>query len=350
MSSAPARRRAFRSVVLRSLPLAVTAVAAALLLGTLPANAAPGDDASGEENGVAPTLLEQLEVTNRAYLEAKAISDASKARQAQIQADLAKAEKRLAELAEEVGATANAAYRGSKFNLTAALIEDGHSANDLLQGITTVSYLAWRDDRQLREYVIAKRDYTEQLKALEAEVRLQEEQTRQMEKRKDEAVKALTAAGNGGVVNGVPVPSPTATQAPRGVNGTWPPESASVDDPTTGGRITPRMFHAYTEARKAGFDHFTGCFRPGDRFEHPKGRACDFAANKNGFSGAAQGADRNYGDRLAGWMVGNADRLGVLYVIWYRQIWTPAAKWHGYGSAGGDPASDHTNHVHLSVV
>jgi peptidoglycan DL-endopeptidase CwlO len=346
MSSAPARRRA----LLRFLPLAATAVAAALLLGTMPATAAPGGDASGEENGVAPTLLEQLEVTNRAYLEAKAVSDASKARQAEIQAALAKAEKRLAELANEVGATANAAYRGSKFNLTAALVHDGHSADDLLQGLTTVSYLAWRDDRELREYVIAKKEYAEQLKALEAEVRLQEEQTRQMEKRKNEAVKALSAAGNGGVVNGVPVPTPTATQAPRGPNGTWPSESATVDDPTTGGRITPRMFHAYTEARRAGFDHFTGCFRPGDRFEHPKGRACDFAASKSGFSGAAQGADRNYGDRLAGWMVGNADRLGVLYVIWYRSIWTPAAKWHSYGSGNGDPASDHTNHVHLSVL
>jgi len=73
-------------------------------------------------------------------------------------------------------------------------------------------------------------------------------------------------------------------------------------------------------------------------------------ANKNGFAGAATGEDRIYGDKLAGWFVGNADRLGVLYVIWFRQIWTPAAKWHAYSSAGGDPASDHTNHVHLSVL
>jgi hypothetical protein len=353
MSSAPTRWRAFRSVVVRSFSLVAAAAATSLLIGTLPANAAPGGDAggaAGEENGVAPTLLEQLEITNRAYVEAKALSDASKARQAEIQANLAKAEKRLAELADEVGATANAAYRGSKFNLTASLIEDGQSSEDLLRGITTVSYLAWRDDRQLREYVLARQEYGEQLKALDAEVRLQEEQTRQMEKRKNEAVKALDAAGNGGVVNGVPVPTPSATQAPRGPNGTWPPESATVDDPTTSGRITPRTFHALSEARRFGFTHFTGCFRPGDRFEHPKGRACDFAANKNGFAGAATGEDRTYGDKLAGWFVGNADRLGVLYVIWYRQIWTPAAKWHRYGSAGGDPASDHTNHVHLSVL
>lgn len=346
MSFTPAR-----TGVHRLLPIVAAAVATMLLLSMLPAQAAPGDgDASGEDAGVAPTLLEQLEVTNRAFLEAKAVSDASKARQADLQAGLAKAEKRLAELATEVGVTANAAYRGSKFNMTSALLQRGRDADDLLPAMTTISYMAWRDDRQLREFVVAKRQYTDQLKALEAEVRLQEEQTRQMEKRKDEALKALNYAGNGGVVNGVPVPTPTATQAPRGSNGAWPPEAATVDDPTTGGRITPRTYHALTEAKRAGFDHFVGCFRPGDRFEHPKGRACDFAANKTGFAGAAQGADRTYGDRLAGWFVGNADRLGVLYVIWYRVIWTPAAKWHAYSSAGGDPASDHTNHVHLSVL
>jgi hypothetical protein len=340
-------------LVSRLVPVVAVVAASVLLFGGVPGHAAPGDDGSttpGDENsGVAPTLLEQLEVTNRAYLEAKAISDASKARQAQMQADLAKAEKRLAELRQEVGSTANAAYRGSKFNLTASLIEDGRSADDLLQGVTTVTYLARRDDRQLREFTAARIDYNNQLKALEAEVRLQEEQTRQMEKRKNEAVKALAAAGNGGVVNGVPVPTPTATQAPRNANGSWPPESATVDDPTTSGRITPRTMHALSEARKAGFTHFTGCYRGGDRYEHPKGRACDFAASKNGFAGAATGADRNYGDRLAGWLVGNADRLGVLYVIWYRQIWTPAAKWHAYGG-GSDPASAHTNHIHLSVL
>ena len=88
-----------------------------------------------------------MDVTNRAYLEAKALSDASKARQAQIQVDLQKAEKRLAELAEEVGVTANAAYRGSKFNLTAALISTDRTSDELLEGVTTVNYLALRDDK-----------------------------------------------------------------------------------------------------------------------------------------------------------------------------------------------------------
>jgi hypothetical protein len=52
---------------------------------------------------------------------------------------------------------------------------------------------------------------------------------------------------------------------------------------------------------------------------------------------------------LAAFFVRNAERLGVLYVIWFKQIWTPAAGWHRYGRAGGDPSSDHTNHVHVSL-
>jgi hypothetical protein len=333
----------------RVTPVVAVLVAVITLLAGTPAYAEPSTQPS-EEAGVAPTLLEQLEVTNRAYLEAKALSDASKARQAQIQVALEKAKLRLAQLAEEVGSTANAAYRGSKFNMTAALISTDRTADELLEGVTTVNYLALRDDKQLRELSAARKEYEKQLKAMEAEVKLQEEQTRQMERRAAEAKLALDKAGNGGVVNGVPVPSPTADPAPRNSNGGWSPESATIDDPTTGGRITPRTLHSLQQAQKAGFTRFVGCFRPGDRLEHPKGRACDFSAQTRGFGGDATGDDRNYGDRLAGYFVANAERLGVLYVIWYRLVWTPAAKWHRYSSAGGDPSSDHTNHVHLSVI
>jgi hypothetical protein len=39
-----------------------------------------------------------------------------------------------------------------------------------------------------------------------------------------------------------------------------------------------------------------------------------------------------------------------MYVIWFKQIWTPAAGWHHYSGVAGDPSSDHTNHVHLSIL
>jgi hypothetical protein len=332
---------------------AVIAVFAAvlLLLGGGAAIAAPGDsgDAAGEDAGGALTLREALDVSARAYNEAKTVLDASKARQAEIDARLRELELRLTVLRSQVGATANAAYRGSKFNLTAALLDKG-SPDNLLRGVTTVTYLAWRDDHQLREFTQATKDYANQRKALEAEIRLQEDQTRQMEKRKNDAAKALAAAGGGGYVNGVPVPVPSAKAAPRNPDGSWPGQSCTEDDPTTSGCVSPRTKHALSEAKLAGFTRFVGCYRPGDQYDHPKGKACDFAAHPTGFQGVnATGGDKAYGDRLAGWCVANASRLGVSYVIWYRMIWHPGLGWKSY-SGGGDPASAHTNHVHLSML
>jgi peptidoglycan DL-endopeptidase CwlO len=104
------------------------------------------------------------------------------------------------------------------------------------------------------------------------------------------------------------------------------------------------------QAQAAGFTHFVACFRHQNSGEHPKGRACDFAADKGGFGGVATGASKDYGNRLANYFIANSSRLGVLYVIWFRRIWLPSSGWKSYSGGNGDPSSDHTNHVHLSVV
>jgi peptidoglycan DL-endopeptidase CwlO len=149
----------------------------------------------------------------------------------------------------------------------------------------------------------------------------------------------------GGFVSGN---SPAAKPAPRNADGSWPTESCTVDDPTTNGCMTPRTYHAYQQTKIAGFKHYVSCWRSGGGGEHPKGRACDWAAATGTFGGVATGAERTYGDQLAMWYVKNADRLGVLYVIWFRQIWLPGSGWRAY-SGSGSPSAEHTNHVHLSV-
>ena len=122
-----------------------------------------------------------------------------------------------------------------------------------------------------------------------------------------------------------------------------------MPDPTTSGCLTPRTLHAYQEVRKAGFTHYTACFRSGSSGEHPLGRACDFSANASTFvNAAATGSDKAYGDQLAAWLLANSDRLAVLYVIWYARIWMPSTGWRTY-HGDGTPAGDHLNHVHLSV-
>jgi hypothetical protein len=106
----------------------------------------------------------------------------------------------------------------------------------------------------------------------------------------------------------------------------------------------------YNETLEAGFDHYVSCYRSGGGGEHPLGRACDWAADESGFQNEdASGSDKTYGDQLASWYVNHADTLGVEYVIWYREFWSPSSGWKTYSGAGGDPASDHTNHVHVSM-
>ena len=104
------------------------------------------------------------------------------------------------------------------------------------------------------------------------------------------------------------------------------------------------------EAQLAGFTRFTSCWRSATWGEHPKGRACDFSVTTSGFGGVAAGADKAYGTKLAVWAVANADALGLMYVIWFRQIWTPSLGWHAYNAYGTDPSAEHENHVHTSVL
>jgi hypothetical protein len=73
------------------------------------------------------------------------------------------------------------------------------------------------------------------------------------------------------------------------------------------------------------------------QFDHPKGLALDFMINTPGLGKAT-------GDALAGYVLANAGRLNVKYVIWYRRSWNPQRKtWVAYS---GD--SPHTDHVHVS--
>jgi hypothetical protein len=145
------------------------------------------------------------------------------------------------------------------------------------------------------------------------------------------------------------MPYGSAEPAPRDPDGSWPEESCSIHpDPTTGtGCITPRTLHLVQQATGAGWPK-PGCYRVDDHGEHPKGRACDFMMTSGG---EAVGSEKVRGDAMAAWAVANADRLGIMYVIWFHMIWTPEQGWHAYNNpyGGNDPSGRHTNHVHISV-
>ena len=246
-----------------------------------------------------------------------------------------------------MNALAAAAYRGGRRGpLTAAL--DSGSMDTYLEKSLILDQLSSQDGQRLTSLVNSRATLAKQKKQLEGEIKIQQAQERAMAKRKADAERALNVVGRAASAGPSGGTSRAARSAPRNSDGSWPAQSCSQDDPTTSGCLTPRMSNALQQARAAGFTRYTACFRQASFGEHPKGRACDFSAAKDTFGGVATGDEKTYGNNLAAWGVNNADRIGVLYVIWFRQIWMPGTGWRPY-SGSGSPAAEHTNHVHISV-
>ena len=131
-------------------------------------------------------------------------------------------------------------------------------------------------------------------------------------------------------------------------------EAATVKDPTSGGKITPRMKKFYDEAAKAGFGSppgGIGCWRPDSMRWHPGGTACDYMYK---IGTPAKGKDLADGNKFVKWAMKNSERLDVYYLIWQGKIWTRSSgKWKQYGGYGGptnqNATTGHYDHVHVNV-
>jgi peptidoglycan DL-endopeptidase CwlO len=326
--------------------LAPLAVVALLLSVPVAAYGDPPDN----PDGTAPasgSLQDQLAAATRAYVDAKGRLDTAVARQQQFQAELATANVRLAQLRDEVGVVAAATYEAGPLS-TFAVILNSSSSDDFVARAETLHQITQTEDHQLRELNQLEASAAQTQAQLDQAVNTAKVQAAELERRKAQIQQALDVVA-GGPTTGIPIPAPSAEPAPRNPDGSFPPEKCSVKDPTTSGCLTPRTLHALQQARLSGFTHYTACWRQSTWGEHPLGRACDFAADPGGFGGIATGASRDYGNRLAGYFIANASRLGVLYVIWYHQIWEPSRGWHYY-KGDGTPSGDHMNHVHLSEI
>ncbi len=305
----------------------------------------PAAAAADPEGGTA-AMFRQLDEAQRSYLDAKLKVDTSEARQAQLTTDLAAIQERLVVETAAVGEMAAAAYQSSHFTAVAGVLTTG-SAEGFLDGITLLSAVATHETNMVRQLLSTRDESNAAKAAIEAEIGAQQEALAAMEANKQKAEQALWQVGGGQATGGfLAASSVVAAPAPRNANGSWSPESRSVFEPATGGYITARLAHAKQQAYQAGLTGTVRCYRPAeDGGEHPRGRACDFHV---GSGGAAYGAARTYGNSLAAFFLFNAQRLGVLYIIWYRQIWLPSSGWRYYnGCCGASP--EHTNHVHLSV-
>jgi peptidoglycan DL-endopeptidase CwlO len=332
------------STVLARPLVAALGLVLGLVVAATPASAAPNTD----DEGGTKALRAALDAAGKGHAAATAKLGNSKKRQLELTLELRRVESELAVVSAEVAAVAAESYRIGRLTPVAMLLNSA-SPSDFVQRAAGLDMLAQRDGVAMRRLTEAQVAVGRTKAAIDNEVREQQKQVAIMAKKKQDAERALGAASTatGGFVN---ANSPLAKPAPKNSDGSWPDESCSVNDPTTSGCITPRTLHAMNQAKAAGYKRYVSCYRSGGGGEHPKGRACDFSAASGGFENVnATGGDKSYGDALAAYYVKNASRLGVMYVIWYRQIWMPSSGWRSYGGSGG-PASTHTNHVHLSML
>jgi peptidoglycan DL-endopeptidase CwlO len=311
---------------------------------------APAGPASADPEGGSKTLRNALESAAKGYVDGQTKLKASQQRQKQLQITLTQSTAGAKALQSQVAEIADRSYKMGRFS-TMSMLLNSSTPDSFLERAFRLDQMAQLDAQTLTRYRSEVTLAQRAKQAIDNEVKEQAKQVTVLARKKKEAEAALGSVGGGGPAGGfVNANSPLAKAAPRNSDGSWPKESCTVNDPTTSGCITPRLLNAYQQARAAGFTHYTSCYSQRDSGEHPKGRACDFSANATTFkNAAATGSDKAYGDRLAAYFVKNADRLGVMYVIWYRQIWLPNTGWKAY-SATGDPAAVHTNHVHLSVL
>ncbi|GIG71445.1 coiled-coil domain-containing protein [Phytomonospora endophytica] len=330
-----------------TLGLLVTIVVTVLaVLANSPAAVADPDDEGGSKE-----MREELDDAIGNYNDARDALKTSKDRQKKLEKEITEGETEVEALSAQVAEIAGAMYENGGMSSAKAFLAS-ENPDDTLSGMVLVSYLGEESAKKISELKGARSDLEAKVELLDDEIDDQKEYVEKMEKERSKAAQAIAAFGgdatNGPTTSDAPAPTPV----PRNPDGSLPSEGCSKEDPTpsgNGGCLTPRTLHDLEQTEIAGWNRYVGCFRGGSFGEHPQGRACDFSVTPGGFGGEAYGEAKAYGDNLAGWYVEHADELGVLYVIWYRKIWMPGQGWTTYDGAGGEPNSDHTNHVHLSV-
>jgi hypothetical protein len=351
--SGPVWRRLAGIAALVLLSVVALAPAAAAEPGTPD----PEVDAIVFEGGTAE-MREQLNETQIAWLDAKVALDASVARQQELELTLAQVETELEVRTRDLGRVAHISFVSASHATTLNILSNG-SGDDVLEGLGMLDMLAMRETTLIQQLLDTRDRATATQAGIDQEVANQSELLNAMDARKQQAQTALCRAAGGCAAESSgsfsAKSSYVAEPAPRNPDGSWPEECIPrycsghpyvIEKDITGhpdrpNPITPRLAHLITQAKAAGFNGYVTCFRWEDNGgEHPRGRACDFSVRDGG---------KDYGDQLAAFFIFNAERLGVIYIVWYRQIWlVSTGKWKPY-SGCCDPSSMHTNHVHVSV-
>ncbi|TDC97765.1 hypothetical protein E1285_02725 [Actinomadura sp. 7K507] len=148
-------------------------------------------------------------------------------------------------------------------------------------------------------------------------------------------------------------PEVTQTRAPTGGgSGSGRPDGAAsgTKSPIVGNSMTARMRTVLVEVdNRFGPFPSIGCARPGDPQDHGSGTACDFMESTGGAMPSASA--QAHGDNVSQYLINNASRLGLKYIIWKQRIYDfrSSGGWSQMEDRGSITAN-HFDHVHVSVL
>lgn len=230
----------------------------------------------------------------------------------------------------QIRALAASSYmQGAPSSIPVLLSTDGSS----LKGATTLEYLARNGDRRVQAVAGLALEAEKSRRAAQAKVDAVRREIAELESKRAKVRKLLAKYRAENPRRG----------RPDGVSG-------KTKSPLVGNYMTPRMRKVMLEIdQKFGPFPTIGCYRPGDPQDHGSGRACDFMESTAGRMPTASATA--HGDSVANYVVDNAARLGIKYVIWRQRIWDSRSGggWRQMEDRGGI-TQNHMDHPHVSVL
>jgi phage shock protein A len=237
---------------------------------------------------------------------------------------------------EDVRRLAASSYMRGGFDSASALLSAPQPGS--AGGADVVEYLARDNVQQVRALTTLAAGAEQSRKAAQARIDKVRKEVDELEGQRTRVKKLLAKYKP-------ETPARPATTASGGR-----PDGAASGAKSTiiGNTMTARMRTVLLEVDgKFGAFPAIGCYRAGDPQDHGSGRACDFMESTGGNMPSAS-AKAN-GDSVAQYVISNASRLGIKYVIWRQRIYdlrNPG--WRAMEDRGSITAN-HYDHVHISV-
>ncbi|GAA4892763.1 coiled-coil domain-containing protein [Streptomonospora salina] len=313
------------------------AAGAILLLPATTSYAEPGDDdpSIDELNERAESLEEEYDTELLQYEDAQ--EDAEKAQQR-----LGDVEDELGDYRENVAGLAAAQYMGSGIDPAVEVVMSS-APQDMLDNAAIAGQVSANHGERVADLAEMKQKRQDAVDEADAKLEDAEELVEELESQRENVLDKIEKYEE----EQVPEAPDEGASGGGGGSGDGSIPSSAMGPGWDG--ATPRMAAIRDEiVREFGAPYPVGCLRPGDSGEHGSGRACDFMMSAGGASPSA--SDRGLGQSIADYAQANADRLGVMYIIWEQRIWhsaNPGAGWEMMNDRGSVTAN-HYDHVHIS--